>query len=53
VTVIRPGKGKKPTISKGKKGYRVTPKQPPKSAPEKIDDSLRKAAKKFDKKYLK
>ena len=52
MTVIRPGKGEKQTISKGKRGYRVTPKQPKKSPAEKWDNRMAKKAKKFDRDVL-
>lgn len=44
MTVVRPGKGDKPTISKGKRGYRVTPK---KSKAERERDKLLKIPKKL------
>jgi len=48
MTVIRPGKGNKPTISKTNKGVlRVTPKQSPKSELQKWLDKDTKAAKKL------
>ena len=48
MTVLRPGKGKKPTISKNKNGVlKVTPKQPPKSELQKWLDKDARAAKKL------
>lgn len=53
MTVKRPGKGKKPTVSQDKNGnYRVTPKQPPKSNLEKMDDRINNKLKAWDKRNL-
>ena len=46
MTVVRPGKDDKPTISKGKRGYRVTPK---KSKAERERDKLLKIPDPFKK----
>jgi len=49
VTVIRPGKGDKPTISKGKGGYRVTRKKPEKFTVQKELEKDKKAMRKMNK----